>query len=234
MLLPLLAPLAISAGSSILGSILGSRKSGMQKDAEKAGRDLIPQLTADAGLDRATSNQFKDIALPALGNSVNYYQSLLDPNSSKALNAALGPQREKLTEGMHRGLLTQLSEFAPRGGGRVAMGGQALQELNKQLMDLLASGRAQGAQGLLQTGAAAGGMAGQFASLSANQRQALAAFISDVINGGNRQRNQSGSFFGGLGSSIGGILADIFSGTGGAGNGGGAGGAGGGSYDSGD
>jgi hypothetical protein len=218
-------------GAGIAGSLLGGRKSGIQKDAERAGKTLIPQLTAGAENYGQSSKEFGQIALPAVGKAAGFYGSLIGDNSTESLNAQLGPERENLTEGAHRGLITQLNEFSGRGGGRVAMQGQALQNLNRQLMGMVATGRQNAAQGLLSSGQIAGNLSAQFASLSSQQQQALAAFISDLMNGGNRQRAQSGAFYGGLAGTLGGILADILNGTGGAAVGGGGGG---GSYDSGD
>lgn len=230
-MLPFLS-LGLSAGAGILGGLLGGRKSGLQKDAEKAGRSLIPQLTENALEYGQTSKAFGQMALPAIGKATGFYGAQIGSNSTDSLNAQLGPEREKLIEGSHRGLITQLNQFAGRGGGRVAMQGQALQNLNKNLMDMVATGRQQAAQGLMSSGQIAGQLSAQFAGLSSQQQQALAAFISDLINGGNRQRSQSGAFYGGLAGSLGGILADILNG-GAVASAGGTGG-GGGSYDSGD
>ena len=229
--LPLIPLIGLGAG--VAGSLLGGRKSGLQKDAEKAGRNLIPQLTQNAQEYGQTSKEFGQLALPAIGKATGFYGAQIGANSTDSLNAQLGPERERLTEGAHRGLITQLSQFTGRGGGRVAMQGQALQNLNQNLMDMVATGRQQAAQGLMSSGQIAGQISAQFAQLSSQQQQALAAFVADLINGGNRQRAQSGSFWGGLAGNVGGLLADILNGGGSAAAGAGGGG-GGGSYDSGD
>lgn len=212
---------AIGAGVGFVGGLLGSRKSESQKTAEKLHPDVLKALNTNAGAHDETSNQYGAIALPAIKNAGAYYNSILDPNNTNAINAVLGPERIALTEGAHSGILKQVAEFAPRGGGRVATQAQALPQLNRSLIELVAKARGGAAQGLLSVGGTAGNLSSAFAGLSANERQAVLAAIQDIITGGNKQRNQSGAFAAGAAKDIGGLIADIISKTKGGRGGGG-------------
>lgn len=196
-------------GGLLAGGLLGGRKSPIQKTAEDLAPKLLTQLSEFSKQDRNTATQLSSLALPALQNSGAYYNQLLNPNTTKALDTALGGQRAELTAGAYEGTLKQGAEFGARGGGKVATQNQSLTQLNQELVKLVAAARGQAANGLMNTGATAGNLSAAFAGQSSNDSQAALAAITNLLNGNRQDKAASSAAMGGIFDQIGEILGKI-------------------------
>jgi hypothetical protein len=196
-------------GGLIAGGLLGGRKSPIEKAAEDLAPKLLSQLADFSKQDRQTSNQLMGMAMPALQNAGAYYNQLLNPNTTEALDTALGGQRAELTSGAYEGALKQGAEFGARGGGKVAGQNQSLTSLNAELVKLVANARGQAAAGLLSVGSQTGGLGANFAGQSSNDAQAALAAITYLLHGTRQDKAASSAAVGGIMEQIGGILSQI-------------------------
>ncbi len=123
---PAVAAAGIGAGGSILGGLLGNRKSQQQTDLENAQTENAKSQSALAKLMAQQSSSSYNLGSPAYGHALNYYSTLLNGNKA-AVSQAIAPQVGQLSD-TYRGAQRGLEQSGVQGPGR----DYALGELNRQ------------------------------------------------------------------------------------------------------
>lgn len=193
---------------SVLDSIqdaLGLKASGELK----TGTDIVSKALGTFG---SGGNVFTQ-GVNALGSPLSYYEGLLG-NRQEALTAA-APEISTL-QGQYNTAARAVSEFSPRGGGRVAQSAELPFTKQSAIQDVINKQRPQAAQGVTQIGQI-------LADLGLSQEQVATALgnlglgeqglsSSDWMNAANIRMGkaaQSNELLGGLGSAIGKLLPAV-------------------------
>lgn len=106
----------LGIGTSLFGGWMGSRQSGMQKEAWGAMKDSMKNLT---GAGQAAMGYAKDqynLASPAYGQSLSYYSRLLGGNRGQMALATAGPRAA--IQDLYRGATNNVDRGMARGGER--------------------------------------------------------------------------------------------------------------------
>jgi len=230
--MPSIIPAAIGLGSSVFSGIQGkgAAKKQAQKEAEmmKLVQEQLGRGKEAMGLGKEQIGQgagYLQGAQQGLGDLKKFWQPLVTGDRS-AIDAFLAPERRAINQGW-KATNQNLFRMAPRGGGRVSALANADANRQGALNDLVFGARREGANqlanlnqsqgqlGLGQLGAGASifgqgvGVGNNVFGLYGNQTQR-----TDAAN-----QNAQG-ILGGVGSSLGGFLADIFKNKGSSGGGG--------------
>jgi hypothetical protein len=206
-------PAGIGLGSSLIGGITGK---GAAKRQEKLVKELLnlqrPLLQQQAQFGQFALQQSRPFIRGA-GQAMQdlqekFYKPLAFGNRS-AIDMFLSPERRAINQGF-QSTVSNITRFAPRGGGRVASLVQAEQQKQGQLSDLVFGARRQGAEGLQnvsqQLGALGTGLLG--AGFGAGQ-QGLSQ-LQNQQQLSQRASERSSDQLGELGESLGGFLGEIF------------------------
>jgi hypothetical protein len=150
----------------------------------------------------------------ALNQPLSYYQGLLG-NRQEALTAA-APEISTI-QGQYNTAARAVSEFSPRGGGRVAQGADLPFTKQAAIQDVITKQRPMAAEGVTKIG--------QLLSTLGLSEQQIATMLDQLGIGSQQlsantelgladieigQQAQSSAALGNIGSSIGGILAGLF------------------------
>ena len=203
-------PLGIAVGAGI-GGLVGAftgGKSKLQKQLENKIDPSLNNLMHWSGQSRDKQNQLFGLSFPSLEAATNYFTGILDPNNATALNAALGPQRTALND-QYQGALNQIGSFAPRGGGRNQMLGDAVFQRNRNMMELVPKARAEAAAGALQAGSITGNQALNWGNLSTEQAAAVLQAVQGILSGQMSEKARKDQGAAGITSQLGYILAGI-------------------------
>jgi len=216
--------MAIGAGIGGLVGLFTGGKSSLQKNMEGTFGPVKDNLINWSGENMDMNRLFRQLGLDQSQGVDKYLRGVLSANDTQALNALLGPQREGISKSYEQ-VLQNVSQFAPRGGGRGAAGMEFDFAKAGQQLNTVAGARGQAVSQLSQA-------AGQNTNLAQNFGQQATAQNSSVLAAITGQPQQQG---GGntqsayqLGQLLGPLLQKIFTKGGGSISGGG------GSYDSGD
>lgn len=210
-----IAPAAIGAGASLVGSFLGGGSSKTEKQALQAQQQ---QMFAQRALSQDMQRQASPLVQMA-GRSfnpvMNYWGNLLSGDRG-AMTQTLAPQLNIMGD-QYRAATQAASELMPRGGGRATMMQQLPFQQMRDVQQLYQQAQPMAAQGMAQIG----GMAGQMGSnLLSNASAALSGSTAagrSILDYSMMNRAQNRNFGEGLGSSIYSVLKGLpkFGGAGG-------------------
>lgn len=189
-----LAPLAISAGGSIVSSLLGSKL---------AGGPNAQQQQATQGLQQAqqqgaqSSKSLLGMGTGALQQPINYWSSLLSGNRGQ-MTAALAPDINKINEG-YTANRQAAAQLTPRGGGRASLLQGLPYAQQRDITTLFQQARPMAAQSMAGAGA---NLLGQ----STGMLQASTSAGRDILAAQEAERQRQAQ----QGKSIGGGLFSMF------------------------
>lgn len=263
-----LAPFAPLIGGAI-GGILGGRKSNLEKQIANKINPSLENLMNWAGMaqgkqaglegmrdkfagmtgqyDALTqdyegrSQGYEPIALGDVGRASQFYNKLLSPSSSEALNEILGPQRQGLMQNYNNMIQTG-GRTGARGGGRTSGLMDFEFAKNRDFINLVPQARMMAAQGLLGTSGLAGqqsdrlsrtgqnyGQLGQgygqlglgfgsqalgYGNLAGSLTGQVLGFANPALAQQSNERLNRGSEWGQIGGGIGSLLGPLLSGLG--------------------
>lgn len=224
--MPTMIPAAIGLGSSIFSGIKGK---GAAKKQEKLTAEqyamLKPLLEAQSkgGIEAiGTGNSlvkggqsYLEGSQKGISDLKKFWQPVMGGDRS-AIDAFLAPERRAINQGF-QATSTNLNRMSPRGGGRVSAMANA--EVGRQgaLNDLVFGARREGANQMA-------GLNQQQGQMGLGQMSAGANILGQGLNAGGllggvhanqsnvsqQTRRDASQMMGGVGSSLGGFLADIF------------------------
>lgn len=210
-----LAPIAISAGSALLGKAIGGGSGGISNKAIPGGTDELigRQKTA---MDRilGMSNTLQPQAQGLLdqsnraGSSVmDYYGGLLSGDRGRT-TSTLAPDINRINQSYDNVLQTQ-SALTPRGGGRSALLSEAPYARQRDISTLMQQSRPQAAQGLMQAGGQAGSQGTSLMNQVLSGLSGVSAGNSGLLNYDLQSRAEQSRKNQELGEQIYGILGPI-------------------------
>lgn len=176
---------AIGAGVGAIAGLFTGGKSKLQKQMENKINPSMENLMNWSGQSRDKQNEMYGIGKQGMQNAGNFYNALLSPNSTGALQQILGPQMTGIND-QYQGLLNNASNFGVRGGGKNMQMANADFSRNRALMELVPQLKMQAAEGALKVGQAAGAQSLDWGSLS-NQQQIA---VLQAATGGMVQNQQ--------------------------------------------
>jgi hypothetical protein len=195
-----LLPTIIGAGGSALGGWLGGRKSGEEKAALGAQTSALQSQTKIGEEAAGAGRTFTGLATPALTNALNFWQTVLGGDRT-TLSSLLGPELSRYASGQQQAM-SQVSQFAPRGGGRTSTLAEMPFTTARATGDLFSTLRPQaaGQLGSLGTNVAQLGL-GAFGVGSGAQRDVAQGYLAQV-QAAQRNREWATMIGGKLGSSL--------------------------------
>lgn len=140
----LVGPL-IGLGGGLLGDLLG-RPSKEQKNLWKEQTNALRQSEQLAGQAGVLGSQYSGMARRPLQDVTDYWGTLLRGNP-QAMTSLLQPEISQYAKA-NRAALQNISQFAPRGGGRTTALAEVPYEQNRNIFNLFASLRPQAANNL--------------------------------------------------------------------------------------
>lgn len=196
---PVLGP-AIGIGTSLFGGWLGSRQSGQQKEAWGAMKTSMNNLTGAGKQALGYAKDQYNLASPAYGQALTYYQRLLGGNRAQ-MNLATAGARAGVND-LYRGALGSLTRGRMRGGerdlataqlqrdrvGKLAQLTTGVQPMAAEALGKLGLSGIDQARGFQNTGVSAFGQAGDIAAKG--------------YDAASRQAQQSGAAWANAGKSI--------------------------------
>lgn len=214
---------AIGAGVGGLIGLFTGGKSKFQKNLEGTWGPVKDNLINWSGENMDSSRAFRALGLGEAQASDKYLRAVLSSNNTEALNALLGPQREGIAKSYQQ-VLDNVTNFAPRGGGRSSAGMTYDFDKAGAQLDEVAKARA-GAVDRLTALSGQNTSAGlNFGSQATQQSQSVLGSIGSLLGGQQANDRAQGQANGAsayqLGQQLGPLLAKIFSKGGGAGGGG--------------
>lgn len=182
---PVLGP-AIGIGSSLLGGWLGSRQSGMEKEAWGAAKTSMNNLTSAGQQAMGYAKDQYNLSAPAYQQAMSYYQRLLGGNRAQMSLATAAPAAQ--INDLYRGAQSGINRGMLRGGerdlasatlnrdrvGKLAGLVTGVQPMAAEGLSKLAGNGLDLSRGFLNSGAAAYGDAGKIAvgGMDAAEKQA--------------------------------------------------------------
>jgi len=219
-------PAALGLGGSIFGGITGKNAAKKQEKLAREQMAMIkPLLDAQISGSKFALDQsrpFLEGARQGVTDLQNFWQPLMRGDRA-AIDAFLAPERRSINQG-YKAVERNLAQFGPRGGGRISSLANADVARQGQLNDLVFGGRqkAAGANfdlsqllGSLGTSTLSSGLAGGSQAYNLLGQQQNRAYDAS---------NRASDALGGIGTSLGGFLADLFRGGSSGGGGGNPGG----------
>lgn len=191
-----------AAVGGIAGLFTGG-KSKLQKQLEAKIDPGLSNLMKWSGESRNNAAAMYGMSVPALKQALGYYKALLD-SPSEALRTAAPASNER-----YQGVLQQIAQFAPRGGGRNQLLSNFQFAKNAEQDQLIAGARGEAAQGLGQLGATTGSQALQWDSLSTQQQQAALALIQGLLTGQLNEQARKDQGWASVLQGLGPLLTDI-------------------------
>jgi len=206
---------AIGAGIGGLVGLFTGGKSSLQKNMEGTWGPVKDNLINWSGEDMDMSRLFRQLGIDQSQGVDKYLRGVLSSNDATAFNALVGPQREGISKSYEQ-VLQNVSQFAPRGGGRGAAGMEFDFAKAGQQLNATATARGQ-AVGQLNQAAGQNTNAGLQFGNSATSRSAT---VMNSITGqqSNTQAGTGQSAYQ-LGQLLGPVLQQIFKKGGGSGGG---------------
>lgn len=210
--MPTLIPAAVGLGSSIFGGIKGNKAANkQQKQADAQMAALKPLLDAQiAGSKYAldTSKPFLTGASQGVADVSKFWKPLLSGNRT-AIDQFLAPERRAINSGYDATART-LATLGPRGGGRISSLAKADTARQSQLSDLVFRGRKQAAGAMQDLAGLQGGLGVSTlgAGLSGGN-QAYNLFTNQQGRADNARAGANDAL-GGIGTSLGTFLTDLF------------------------
>lgn len=208
-------PMLVGLGASLLGGLFGRGKKKKEEQQREQALQLQRQMQeyvkgiADKNL--ATADSYRAEGSDAYRKTLDFYESLLGPDSQAALDMLLGPEKSNVNR-RYTAAATNLAQTAPRGGGRSATIGNLDFERQGNLFDLLMGKRGEAADkvgtigmNLAQLGQGYAGLAAQGASGA----YGAAAQNTNSLLGIQQANNQPTGLGSGLGLLAGNILDSI-------------------------
>lgn len=205
-------PAALGLGGSVVGGISGKKAA---KKEEKRYQEQMAMMKPLLEAQMAGSKFALDQSKPYLAGAAqgatdlqNFWNPLMKGDRS-AIDSFLAPERRAINQG-YKATQQNLAQFAPRGGGRVSGLAAADTARQGQLNDLVFGARqkAAGANfdiaqllGNLGTNTLSAGLSGGQQGFNLLNQQGNRAFAAG---------NQASDALGGIGTSLGGFLAEIF------------------------
>lgn len=197
-------------GGGLIGLFTGG-KSRLQKQMENKINPGLENLMNWSGQARDTSMAYTGKAMPAFDKALNFYGGILDPNSTRGLDAALGSSRTALAD-QTRNIINQIGT-GPRGGGTNEMTGQALWNQNRQLLEMVPQLRGMAAEHISQIAQVLSNMGLNFSQLSAQEQEGVLSAIqglsTGVANQQYMQQKQTGQIAQQLGTMLGPFIGRI-------------------------
>ena len=190
-------PALIGAAGSIGGALLNRNQAGKQSSQQQA---MLNQELSAGGFGLTQAGKLGRMGTGALGQTQNYLNSLLG-GGQPAMEAAAPEVNTILSQ--YDTAKKSLSEFAPRGGGTNARMADLPFQESGAITNLLAGERGQAAQSLASLGLGEGSLA---SSLLPRDSGAGSSLLNYAL--GNKA--QQGAMWGGVGTSIGTLLGQIF------------------------
>lgn len=208
-----LIPLLFAGGSALAGLFGGKGQSPQQMaQMPPQAQPFLDALgkTADTGFFQGKHNI--KASGKFLSNLAKYHQRRLGMNRNQLLEE-LGPELSTINQ-QAQGQQQALANFAPRSGGAVSAMADIASNRGMQIGNMIQSVRPRAANELADVASRMGTLGTASMGLSSGAAgNALSALLGQQQIGMQGQANRQ-QFYGGLGSSIGGILADIFKGQG--------------------
>ncbi len=215
---------AIGAGIGGLIGLFTGGKSKLQKNVEGTWGPVKDNLINWSGENMDSSRAFKTLGLGESQASDKYLRSLLSSNDTTALDALLGPQREGIAKSYQQ-VLNNISNFAPRGGGRSAAGMTYDFDKAGAQLDEVAKARAGAVDRLTQLAGQNTNAGLQFGQQATNQEATVMNSIGSMLGTTSANARAQGQANGAsayqLGQQLGPLLGKIFSKGGGSLSGGG-------------
>jgi hypothetical protein len=179
---------AVTAGASIIGGLLGGKKSKEQKtlETEQAAniRDQRAQAAEKFNLAKGflpKIDTFFDQASKGYTSARDYYQQLARGGPA-AINALIGPQRGALNREFSS-VVGNLLNRGPRGGGtNQLLAGMDAQRTGR-LLDLILNARPEGTRGLLASSQALEGIGQNYGNLGLGFSGSSAASLGGAQQG---------------------------------------------------
>lgn len=208
----------VGAGAGALIGMFTGGKSKLQKNVEGTWGPVKDNLINWSGENMDMKRLFENLGLDQSKAVDKYLRGVLSANDTQALNALLGPQREGVSKSYQQ-VLNNVSEFAPRGGGRSAAGMEYDFAKAGQQLNVVANARGQAVQ---QLNAAAGQNTNQalnFGQQATQQSATIMDSIASMLTGTSadsaRRSAANGASAYQLGQLLGPILAKMMGGKGG-------------------
>lgn len=193
------------AGAQLVGSYIGSRRSGAEKSA------LAGQQQTAGALNTMGSSLFK-AGMPATNSALSYYNTLLQGNRAAQAQAIAAPTAN-ITD-MYRGAERNLDHKGIRGGGKDLAMAELGRSRVSQLAQLTTGVQPMAAGALGSMGLAAAGQ-------GVGATQGASGAYGTILGQQFQNRQNTNEMMGAAGSGLGSAIYDVWKGKSGAGRGGG-------------
>lgn len=203
----------IGAGIGGLVGLFTGGKSKLQKNIEGTFGPVKDNLINWSGENMDMNRLFRQLGLDQSQGVDKYLRGVLSSNDNQAFNSLVGPQKNAISQ-QYQQVLQNVSQFAPRGGGRGAASMSYDFDKAGKMLDVTAQARNQAVGQLSQAAGQNTSQALQFGQQATGQENAVLASLTGLMGASQNQQvlnsQQNGQSAYNLGQLLGPLLGNIF------------------------
>lgn len=205
-------PAALGLGGSVVGGISGKKAAKKEdKRYQEQMAMMKPLLDAQTKGSQFALDQSKPYlqgAAKGAADLQNFWSPLMKGDRS-AIDQFLAPERRAINQG-YKATQQNLAQMAPRGGGRISSLANADTARQGQMNDLIFGGRQKAAGANFDIAQLLGGLGTSTLSAGLSGGQQGFNLLNQQGNRAFAAGNQASEALGGIGTSLGSFLAEIF------------------------